>query len=121
MRMRQSESRHNVATDMVHFMYLTPEAPPVRPSLPVHLSEAILRERLNPAMLATLFNAAEAAEPVCILYRRDDNVISARVIWPERIWVTEDSHIAVRGYDSRRGAVRTFRADRIADAHIIEP
>ncbi len=106
---------------MFHLMYLTPEAPPARTSLPVSLSEAILRERLNPTMVATLFNAMEATEPVCILYRRDDGQISARVVWPERIWVTEDDHVAVRGYDSRRGAVRTFRADRIADAHIIEP
>ena len=110
-----------MASEMVNFMYLTPEAPPVRPSLPVSLSEAILRERLNPAMVATLFSAGEATEPVCILYRRDDGQISARVLWPERIWVTDDGHVAVRGYDSRRGAVRTFRCDRIADAHIIEP
>jgi predicted DNA-binding transcriptional regulator YafY len=110
-----------MATDMAYLMYLTPEAPPARASLPVSLSEAILRERLNPTMVATLWGAMETTEPVCILYRRDDNQISARVIWPERIWVTDDSHVAVRGYDSRRGAVRTFRADRIADAHIIEP
>jgi predicted DNA-binding transcriptional regulator YafY len=108
-------------SEMVNFMYLTPEAPPVRPSLPVSLSEAILRERLNPVMMATLFNAMETTEPVCILYRRDDGQITARVVWPERIWVTEDDHVAVRGYDSRRGAVRTFRCDRVADAHIIEP
>ncbi len=110
-----------MAADMINFMYLTPEAPPVRPSLPVSLSEAILRERLNPAMVATLFNAMESTEPVCILYRRDDAQVSARVVWPERIWVTDDHHIAMRGFDSRRGAVRTFRCDRIADAHIIEP
>lgn len=110
-----------MAMEMAHLMYLTPEAPPARPSLPVSLSAAILRERLNPTMVATLWGAMETTEPVCILYRRDDNQISARVIWPERIWVTDDDHVAIRGYDSRRGAVRTFRADRIADAHIIEP
>ncbi len=110
-----------MASEMVQYMYLTPEALPARPSLPVSLSEAILRERLNPVMVATLWGAMETTEPVCILYRRDDGQITARVVWPERIWVTEDNHVALRGYDSRRGAVRTFRCDRIADAHIIEP
>lgn len=109
-------------TEMIPLMYLMPDAPPrARPSLPVSLSEAILRERLNPVTVATIWTAMETTEPVCILYRRDDGQISARVLWPERVWVTEDDHVAIRGYDSRRGAVRTFRADRIADAHIIEP
>ena len=104
-----------------NLMYLTPQAPPVRGSLPVTLSEAILRERLDVKTVATLFSAMEDTEPVCILYRRPDGQISARVVWPDRVWVTDDHHVAVRGYDSRRGAVRTFRCDRIADAHIIEP
>lgn len=110
-----------MATNMDHLMYLNPEAPPARPSLPVGLSQAILRERLNPHMMATLWQAVDSTEPVCILYRRPDGQISARVVWPDRVWVTDDNHVAVRGYDSRRAAVRTFRADRIADAHIIEP
>ncbi len=108
-------------TTATNLMYLTPEAPPSRGTLPVTLSEAILRERLDPKMVATLFGAMEDTEAVCILYRRPDGQISARVVWPDRVWVTDDRHVAVRGYDSRRGAVRTFRCDRIADAHIIEP
>jgi len=108
-------------TTATNLMYLTPEAPPARGMLPVTLSDAILRERLDPKMVATLFGAMEDTEAVCILYRRPDGQISARVVWPDRVWVTDDRHVAVRGYDSRRGAVRTFRCDRIADAHIIEP
>ncbi len=110
-----------MATNLANLTYLFPEAPPARPALPVPLSEAILREHLNPPTVATLWNATQAEEPVCILYRRPDGQISARVLWPDRVWITDDGHIAVRGYDSRRGAVRTFRCDRIADAHIIEP
>lgn len=108
-------------------MYLTPEPPPARLSLPVSLSAATLRERLDPKIIATLFNAMEAQEAVCILYRSLDGKkgqggqISARVVWPDRVWVTDDGHVAVRGYDSRRAAVRCFRCDRIADAHLIEP
>ncbi len=108
-------------TTAVTPMYLAPQPSPARLSLPVSLSAAILREGLDPKTVATLFNAAEAQEAVCILYRRENGQISARVIWPDRVWITEDNHVAVRGHDSRRDAVRTFRADRIADAHLLEP
>jgi len=48
-----------------------------------------------------------------------DNEVTARVIFPTAVTFTKAAHICVRGFDSYRGEVRSFRCDHMANVHAL--
>jgi predicted DNA-binding transcriptional regulator YafY len=53
---------------------------------------------------------------IVVLYEHDDEV-SARVVWPMKLREAKGGSLTVYAFDSLREEYRSFRVDRIRDAH----
>jgi predicted DNA-binding transcriptional regulator YafY len=69
---------------------------------------------LDPNVLMVIAEAARDRHPVAIAYTRHDGRASERTILPYGI-VARSGRWYVAGHESRTGAVRTFRVDRISN------
>jgi predicted DNA-binding transcriptional regulator YafY len=56
---------------------------------------------------------------IVALYRTGDVTERARVIVPERLYTTDAGADILRGYDSIRGSIISYRVDRFASMHLL--
>jgi len=68
--------------------------------------------------LAVIVGAMAEGGAFCTRYEHD-NEVTARVIFPNAVMLTKDSHICVRGFCTYRQAVRSFRCDKMANVHLL--
>lgn len=66
--------------------------------------------------VVTVGDAMRDAMPIVVKYEHDD-VITARVLWPDSITLTKENNIVCRAYCTYRRLWRTFRLDRFTDCH----
>lgn len=65
----------------------------------------------------SLHNAIAAQQPLVVLYASAGEEVKARVLFPSRLMVSKDGHDYVKAFDSLRNETRSFRVDRILQAH----
>jgi predicted DNA-binding transcriptional regulator YafY len=73
------------------------------------------------ATIAAFIRAALDGTAVTVLYTHDGEV-TARTLFPSKVWLTEDEHVSVKAFCTLRNTARTFRLDRMTCVqHVIMP
>lgn len=77
--------------------------------------DALAYDRDTFAVFATAIAESGA---VIVRYEHDDEV-TARCLFPTRLFISKENHVSVRAWCSVRQQVRTFRCDRCACVHAL--
>lgn len=70
-------------------------------------------------VMMAVVDAIRDAAALVIQYRNGEGEVTARVLFPSRIAVTSEGHLAFKAWCSARREVRTFRIDGVLDCHAL--
>ncbi len=73
------------------------------------------------AVIEAVITAMMEHSPLTIGYTNEQGAVSARTIYPTSVRVTNDHHIEVKAYCTKRRMTRDFRTDRMFDVQEVVP